>query len=154
MLIEDPQELAKIVALRQSCGEQITFTNGVFDLLHVGHIRYLQEARALGDALVVAVNTDASVRRLKGPSRPIVTERERAEVLDALRCVDYVTLFGTDTPVPLIEIVRPMIYAKGGDYTRETLPETPIVESYGGQVAILSLIPGRSSSRLIDGLNG
>lgn len=154
MFIKDHNELAEIVGNRQAAGEKIVFTNGVFDLLHVGHLRYLQEARALGDALLIAVNSDSSVRRLKGDSRPIVCESERAELLDALRCVDFVTIFETDTPVPLIGQVKPLIYVKGGDYTVETLPETPIVKGYGGDVIILGFTKGRSTSRLIEMLGG
>jgi rfaE bifunctional protein nucleotidyltransferase chain/domain len=150
MIIPTITQLAEIVAKRQNSGEKIVFTNGVFDLVHVGHLRYLAEARNLGDALIVAVNSDDSVRRLKGPLRPLITEDERSEMLAHLRSVDYVVIFDTNTPVPVIEEVKPAIYAKGGDYTRETLPETPIVESYGGEVRILGFTPGRSSSNLID----
>lgn len=143
-------QLAEIVTRRQAAGERIVFTNGVFDILHVGHARYLAEARALGDALVVAVNTDRSVRGIKGDLRPVVSEEERAEMLGWLSCVDYVTFFETPTPVPLIEAVRPLIYAKGGDYRVEDLPETPVVRGYGGDVHILSLIQGRSTTRIIE----
>ena len=143
------ESLAKIVARRQATGERVVFTNGVFDLLHVGHIRYLSEARALGDALIVAVNTDASVRGLKGPLRPIVPEAERMEMLAALACVDYVTLFETPTPVPLLEQLHPLIYAKGGDYRVSDLPEAPIVCGYGGSAHVLSLVAGRSSTNII-----
>ena len=152
MFIQSSQELAEIVARRQLAGEKIVFTNGVFDLLHVGHVRYLQEARALGDGLLIAVNSDDSVRRIKGPTRPLVCEAERAEVLDALRCVDYVTLFSTDTPVPLIEIVQPALYVKGGDYDVDMLPETRIVRSYGGHVRILGFTDGRSTTRLVEAI--
>ncbi len=141
--------LADAVARRQAAGERVVFTNGVFDLLHVGHARYLAEARALGDALIVAVNTDASVRGLKGPLRPIVPEAERMEMLAALACVDYVIAFASPTPVPLLERVRPAVYAKGGDYRVEDLPEAPVVRAYGGAVRILSLVAGRSSTDII-----
>lgn len=144
------ERLAALVAERQAGGEKIVFTNGVFDILHVGHARYLAEARALGDALVVAVNTDRSVRGIKGDLRPVVSEMERAEMLGWLACVDYVALFDTPTPVPLIEQVKPAIYVKGGDYRIESLPETPVVRSYGGEVQILSLIEGRSTTRIIE----
>jgi rfaE bifunctional protein nucleotidyltransferase chain/domain len=149
LVISDHNKLAKIVDERQANGEKIVFTNGVFDILHVGHLRYLQEARNLGDALLIAVNSDSSVKRLKGDSRPLITADERAEMLDGLSCVDYVTFFETDTPVPLIEIIKPSIYCKGGDYTVESLPETPVVQSYGGKVVILGFTVGRSTSRLI-----
>ncbi len=150
MSILGHEELAQVVQARQARGDTIVFTNGVFDLLHVGHVRYLTEARALGDALVVAVNEDASVKGFKGDLRPIVPQQERAELLDALRVVDYVTLFGTRTPVPLIEQVRPDLYVKGGDYVADELPETPVVLGYGGRVQILSLIAGRSTTNIVD----
>jgi len=141
--------LAEVVAKRQASGEKIVFTNGVFDLIHVGHIRYLQEARALGDALIVAVNADSSVRSFKGDLRPIISEDDRAELIASLACVDYVTLFDTRTPVPVIEKVHPLIYAKGGDYRIEDLPEYPVVRGYGGEVKILSLVQGKSTTNLI-----
>ena len=147
--LKNADELAEIVARRQSRGEKIVLTNGVFDLLHVGHARYLAEARALGDALVVAVNSDESVRGFKDPLRPVVPQAERMELLASLACVDYVVPFGTRTPVPLIEQVRPLIYAKGGDYTLDDLPEAPVVLGYGGSVQILSLVAGRSTTSLI-----
>jgi len=137
-------------SLRAAGRARIVFTNGVFDLLHVGHIRYLEAARALGDALLVGVNTDASVRRLKGPDRPINSEDERAEVIAALRCVDGVCLFAEDRPDALIRAVRPAVHAKGGDYEDpDALPETPLVRALGGEVVILPLVPGRSTTRLV-----
>ena len=143
------EALAEEVARRQSAGETVVFTNGVFDLLHAGHIRYLEEARALGDALIVAVNADSSVRTFKGDLRPIVGEDDRAELIAALECVDYVTRFDTRTPVPLIEKVRPLVYVKGGDYKPEDLPEAPVVRGYGGRVEILSLVKGKSTTNII-----
>lgn len=135
----------------KSEGKRVVFTNGVFDILHVGHVRYLQSARALGDALLIGVNSDASVRRLKGPTRPINLEDERAEVLAALACVDGVCVFTEDTPLTLIEAVRPNIHAKGGDYqTPDALPETPLVRSLGGEVVILQLVEGRSTTKTIE----
>jgi rfaE bifunctional protein nucleotidyltransferase chain/domain len=140
---------ARADALRAD-GKRVVFTNGVFDILHVGHVRYLQAARALGDALLVGVNSDASVRRLKGPARPVNLEDERAEVIAALACVDGVCVFGEDRPDTLIEAVRPNIHAKGGDYAGpDALPETPLVRRLGGEVVILPLVPGRSTTRLI-----
>lgn len=137
-------------ALAQRQGRKLVFTNGVFDVLHAGHVRYLEAARALGDLLIVGLNSDESVRRLgKGPNRPIHSLAERAEVLAALRSVDGVVAFDEDLPIRLIEILRPEIHAKGGDYNAEDLPETPAVRSYGGSVAILPLSPGLSSSRAI-----
>ena len=147
--IKTADELATLVARRQAAGERFVFTNGVFDLLHVGHARYLAEARALGDALIVAVNTDESVRGFKGDLRPIVPLDERMEMLASLACVDYVLPFGTRTPVPLIEAIRPALYVKGGDYSEAELPEAPVVRGYGGDVRILSLIAGRSTTNVI-----
>ena len=137
------------MAARQASGERVVLTNGVFDILHVGHIRYLCEARALGDALAVAVNSDESVRGFKDPLRPIVPLAERMEMLASLSCVDYVTAFETRTPVPLIEWVRPALYAKGGDYAEADLPEAAVVTGYGGEVRILTLVAGRSTTNII-----
>ena len=126
------------------------FTNGCFDLLHVGHLRYLLAARALGDRLVLGLNDDASVRRLKGPSRPLVDEAERAELLAGLECVDFVTLFPEATADALLASLKPQIYAKGGDYTPETLPEAPTVRAYGGRIEIITFVPGRSTTGLVE----
>ncbi len=136
-------------------GRKLVFTNGCFDLLHVGHVRYLQEARALGDALVVAVNGDRSVKALKGPTRPLNGENDRAEVLAALACVDYVVIYPTTEETRmtgLIATVRPHVYAKGGDYTPETLDpdERRALDAAGSDIRILRLIPGRSTTNLIE----
>jgi D-beta-D-heptose 7-phosphate kinase/D-beta-D-heptose 1-phosphate adenosyltransferase len=131
-------------------GRRIVFTNGCFDLLHVGHVRYLVQARALGDVLVVGVNTDAGVRRLKGPERPLVAEDERAELLAALECVDYVTLFDEPTPEAVIGALRPHVHCKGGDYRADELPEAEAVRRYGGEVTILPLVPGRSTTGILE----
>ena len=131
-------------------GQRIVFTNGCFDLLHAGHVRYLARARSFGDCLVLGLNTDASVRRLKGPSRPINREEDRAEVVGALRSVDYVVLFGEETAETLIAEVRPAVYVKGGDYTLETLPEAKIVQSYGGRVEFVDMVEGRSTTKVIE----
>jgi rfaE bifunctional protein nucleotidyltransferase chain/domain len=142
-------------ALRQSGRTRIVFTNGVFDILHVGHVRYLQAARALGDVLLVGVNSDDSVRRLKGPTRPLNPADERAEVVAALACVDGVCIFAEDRPDALIAAVRPAVHAKGGDYeSADALPETPLVRALGGEVVILPLVPGRSTTRLVERLAG
>ncbi|WP_395094561.1 D-glycero-beta-D-manno-heptose 1-phosphate adenylyltransferase [Armatimonas sp.] len=140
----------------KSEGKRVVFTNGVFDLLHVGHLRYLQQARALGDALFVGVNADASVRRLnKGPERPINPEDERAELLLGLKCVDAVCVFEEDTPIELLRILKPSIHCKGGDYASpDVLPETPLVRALGGEVVILPLVPGRSTTNVIKKLAG
>src|SRR5712692_9878285 len=136
----------------RSAGQRIVFTNGCFDLLHVGHTRYLQQARAMGDMLVVGVNTDASVRRLKGPQRPLVPEAERAELIAALECVDHVILFDEDTPEALIAEVRPYRHVKGGDYQADDLPETRLVRDLGGEVVILPFTEGRSTTTLVQNI--
>ncbi|MFL5754935.1 MAG: D-glycero-beta-D-manno-heptose 1-phosphate adenylyltransferase [Chloroflexota bacterium] len=147
--IEQADELALRLSVHRRQGHRIVFTNGCFDILHRGHVAYLQRAKALGDVLVVAVNSDASVRRLKGPSRPINDVDDRLEVLAALSCVDHVVAFDDDTPEALIRDVRPDVFVKGGDYTRERLPEAPLVESLGGAVRILPYLDDRSTSNVI-----
>lgn len=144
--LTDRTELAAIVSGTKSEGKTVVFTNGCFDILHVGHIRYLQAARTMGDVLVVGVNTDESVRRLKGPGRPINTARDRAEVLAALECVDYVTLFGEDTPVELIRAIRPDVDVKGGDYVIEDMPEAEVMLSIGGRVEIVPFADTKSEA--------
>ena len=130
--------------------QKIVFTNGCFDLLHVGHIRYLQEARAQGDFLVVGVNSDASVKRLKGPTRPIQNESDRAEILSALGAVDAVVIFTEDTPANLIEAVRPNILVKGGDWKPDQIVGGPFVLSYGGEVRSLQFVDGKSTTKIIE----
>ena len=146
--------LSTFAAALRAHGQRIVFTNGCFDILHVGHVRYLGAARALGDCLVVGLNSDASVRRLKGPERPVNEEADRAEVLDALRAVDYVTIFDEPTAEDLIARIRPDVYVKGGDYTLDSLPEAKIVQQYGGRVAFVDLVPGRSTTKVIEKLRG
>ena len=136
MIVTRAELLAQVQALRQE-GRTVAFANGVFDLLHVGHLRYLQAAAREADVLIVAVNDDASVRRLKGPGRPVMPEADRAELVDALRGVDYVVLFGDDTVGPLLEALRPDVHCKGTDYTVDTVPERAIVQGYGGRTAIV-----------------
>ena len=133
-------------------GKKLVLTNGCFDLLHAGHIRYLEEARRLGDALIVAVNNDASVRELKGLDRPLNGELDRAEVLSALRCVDHVTVFTGKRVTEVIRALQPAIYAKGGDYTVETLDpgERSALEEAGTEIRLLSLVPGRSTTSLLE----
>lgn len=130
--------------------ETIVFTNGCFDILHVGHVRYLQQAKALGKYLVVGVNSDASVQRLKGPHRPIQNENDRAEILAALASVDYVVLFEQDTPEELIQLVRPKILVKGGDWKPESIAGGSFVMSYGGQVKSLQFVDGKSTTKIIE----
>jgi len=135
--------------------QRLVLTNGCFDLLHVGHVRYLQAARALGDALAVGLNSDVSVQRLKGPTRPYTPEVERTEILAALECIDFLTIFAEDTAEVLVEGIRPAVYVKGGDYScdRDSAfypPEGHIVEKYGGRIIIIPHVPGRSTSALIN----
>ena len=144
------ERIEDFCATLHEAGQRVVFTNGCFDILHAGHVRYLEAARALGDCLVLGLNTDASVRRLKGETRPVNTELDRAEVAGALAAVDYVVLFDEPTAETLIEKVRPAVYAKGGDYTCETLPEAKIVEKYGGEVHFIDLVPGRSTTKIIE----
>ena len=184
--IQNRQSLSAILRERQAAGQTVVFTNGCFDLLHLGHVRYLQEARSLGDLLVIGLNSDDSARALKGPNRPLVPQDERAEVLAALDCVDYVTIFEEITAVALVETLRPNVYVKGGDYAtpgsagaRATnggesagtqfpqaptaegaaqpaainyakLPEAAPVLAAGGQVRLISYVPGHSTTELIE----
>ncbi|GAA1747312.1 D-glycero-beta-D-manno-heptose 1-phosphate adenylyltransferase [Luedemannella helvata] len=127
----------------------VVLTNGCFDILHVGHVIYLQQARELGDWLIVGLNSDASVRALKGPARPINPQDDRATVLSALSCVDEVVIFDELTPERLIRDIRPDIYVKGGDYTEANLPERDLVTTLGGVVRCLEHVPGRSTSALV-----
>lgn len=134
---------------RKIADKKVVFTNGCFDILHVGHKRYLEEARKLGDLLIVGVNSDASVRRLKGPERPINSERDRVELLTALDCVDYVIVFEDDTPQTLIERIKPDVLVKGGDYRPEEVVGKETVEAKGGKVVIIPLVKGKSTTALI-----
>ena len=133
-------------------GERIALANGVFDLFHVGHLRYLKGARAEADLLVVAVNSDASTRLNKGPDRPVVPEEERAEIVEALACVDHVVLFDSKDVVPIIRALRPDVHVKGTDYTPETIPEADEVRAYGGRVAVAGDPKDHSTSELMEKL--
>ena len=144
-----PAQFASLAAWR-AAGERIVFTNGVFDLLHHGHVEYLEEARVLGDRLVVGVNSDASVRRLKGPARPLIPEDERAELLAALESVDLVAIFADDTPLALIEEVAPDVLAKGGDWALERIVGREFVEARGGKVVSIRLREGRSTTTIVE----
>jgi rfaE bifunctional protein nucleotidyltransferase chain/domain len=131
-------------------GKSIVFTNGCFDILHVGHTTYLQKAKDLGDVLILGLNSDASVRRLKGESRPINNENDRAVVLLALRSIDHVVIFPEDTPFYLISLIQPDILAKGGDYSRDTIVGADIVEARGGKVVVIPLVDGKSTTATIN----
>ena len=143
------EEASKLIEDLKKQGKQVVFTNGCFDILHVGHMTYLEEAKEFGDYLFVGVNSDESVKRLKGPTRPINSEDDGAELLAGLKAVDYTVIFTEDTPVELIGELKPSIHVKGGDYKKEDLPETKVVESYGGRVEIVSLVEGKSTSNVV-----
>jgi rfaE bifunctional protein nucleotidyltransferase chain/domain/rfaE bifunctional protein kinase chain/domain len=146
----DPSADALLLAERtRACGGVVVATGGCFDLLHPGHVRTLEAARALGDCLVVCLNADASVRRLKGPGRPVVGEADRAAVLRALACVDAVLVFSEDTPAAALERLRPDVWAKGADYAGRSLPEADVLAGWGGEVVLLPLLPGNSTTRII-----
>lgn len=145
------EQLAAVSAQCKASGRVLVFTNGCFDLLHVGHVRYLQAARERGDLLAVALNGDASIRELKGPTRPLNSELERAEVLAALACVDFVTLFHSPRATEVIQEIRPQLYVKGGDYTVDALDpgERAALEAVGAAIEILELVPGKSTTAII-----
>lgn len=146
-------EARTLAADLQRQGRTVVFTNGVFDILHPGHVRYLADARALGDALIVGVNADASVRRLsKGPERPIHPEQERAEVLAALACVDAVVIFGEDTPHAVIAAVQPDVLVKGADWAADAIVGRDVVEARGGRVVRIPLAPGYSTTAILNRL--
>ena len=148
--IKTTTEIKHLLSVWRFKDEKIVFTNGCFDILHVGHVRYLQQARALGDFLVIGLNSDASVRALKGPERPVQSESNRAEILAALACVDYVTVFTEATAENVIREVKPDIYVKGGDWAVDKIIEAPIVLSYGGEVRSLQLVAGSSTTSIIN----
>ena len=147
--IKEREELQKVL-FREWGGKRIVFTNGCFDLLHAGHVRYLEQAKSLGDVLVVGVNGDASVKRLKGPKRPILPLEERMELLSALAFVDYVTPFDELTPLELITLLKPHVLVKGGDWTREAIVGKEVVERSGGKVVVIPFSEGKSTSNLIE----
>jgi rfaE bifunctional protein nucleotidyltransferase chain/domain len=148
-IISRPQITGLIADLKKK-GHKIVFTNGCFDLIHVGHVRYLQEARALGSCLVIGLNSDQSIRRIKDPARPLILEGQRAEVLAALGCVDYVVLFDDVDPFELIKEVRPDVLVKGADWAMDKIIGADLVSSYGGEVRRIDLVPSISTSEIID----
>ena len=147
---EDLQPLLK--KLRAE-GKTIVTTNGCFDILHVGHVRYLEETKKFGDVLIVALNSDASVRRLKGEGRPINNEMDRAEVLNGLKSVDYVVLFDEDSPADLLAKIKPDVHTQGADYTVETLPEAKIILENGGRLEFIKFVEGKSTTNTIKKIN-
>lgn len=147
-------ELAALISKEAKAqGKKVVFTNGCFDILHLGHITYLQKAKQLGDILIVGVNTDASVRRLKGPTRPVNSQNDRAVVLAALKSVDYTVLFDEDTPLELIKKLQPSVLVKGGDYTIETIVGANEVLSNGGEVLTIDFVEGKSTTSIIKKLS-
>jgi len=150
--IKTREELRRIVENLKTSGKRVVFTNGCFDLLHIGHVRYLEEAKSLGDILVVGLNSDRSVRGLKGPNRPILPEEERAEILSGLECVNYINIFDEPTPLELISSLQPQVLVKGGDWTKEAAVGKEVVERSGGEVVILPFVEGSSTSNLIEAI--
>jgi D-glycero-beta-D-manno-heptose 1-phosphate adenylyltransferase len=148
-VILDRNDLAQIAEQLRAQGKTIVTTNGCFDILHLGHVRILEAARKFGDVLLVGVNSDDSVKRLKGPTRPVNNEMDRAEVLAALKSVDYVWIFHEDTPVEFLKVVKPQVHVKGADYAPSQLAELPVVEGFGGRVELLKLVPGKSTTGLL-----
>jgi len=144
------EDLIQIVKDLKAKKKRIVFTNGCFDLLHVGHVRYLEEAKVLGDVLIVGVNSDASVRKLKGPKRPILPEKERTEILSGLGCVDYVTVFDEADPLNLISSLQPNVLAKGGDWRKDQIVGKEVVERSGGEVVVIPFVKNASTSNLIE----
>lgn len=149
MLINKNELNALLSKLRKE-GKTIVTTNGCFDILHVGHVRYLEKTKTFADVLIVALNSDKSVKSIKGDSRPINKEEDRAEVLSALKCVDYVVLFDEDSPIDLLLQIKPDVYTKGADYTIETLPEAKPIMENGGRVEFISFVEGKSTTSIIN----
>jgi len=143
------RKLEQAIADFKKSNKKIVFTNGCFDLLHIGHVRYLEQAKALGDILIVGINTDASVQVLKGPTRPIQNENDRAEILASLKAVDHTVLFGEETPINLIKQIKPDILVKGGDWKKDQIVGWDFVESYGGEVKSLQFVDGKSTTNII-----
>ncbi|MDU1910813.1 D-glycero-beta-D-manno-heptose 1-phosphate adenylyltransferase [Fusobacterium sp.] len=149
-MILSKETAAKLIEELKLQGKKVVFTNGCFDILHVGHLRYLNEAKKQGDILIVAVNSDVSVKQLKGTNRPINNEIDRAEMLSGLKAVDFTVIFDELTPIETLDKLKPSIHVKGGDYDKNTLPETPTVEKHGGEVRILSFIEGKSTTNIVN----
>ncbi|MFH1454335.1 MAG: D-glycero-beta-D-manno-heptose 1-phosphate adenylyltransferase [Armatimonadota bacterium] len=147
--LKTPKALKSIISKLKKQGGKIVFTNGCFDILHVGHISYLEKAKSYGDTLIIGLNSDLSVKKLKGKDRPLFSQKERAKALSGLVSVDYVIIFNEDTPEKLIGELKPDIHVKGGDYTPGELPEAKIVAMYGGKVKIVKYIPGFSTTNII-----
>jgi D-beta-D-heptose 7-phosphate kinase/D-beta-D-heptose 1-phosphate adenosyltransferase len=152
--VYDLKALADLVRARQKAGKRVVFTNGCFDILHTGHVTLLNKARSLGDLLIVGINSDASIRKVKGEDRPINTLEDRLTVLSALQSVDYLVSFDEDTAISLVEALRPDLFVKGATYSGKMLPEAPVVEAYGGQLVIFPPFSDGSTARLIEKIRG
>jgi D-beta-D-heptose 7-phosphate kinase/D-beta-D-heptose 1-phosphate adenosyltransferase len=148
--IKTREELQRLIHTLKKNGKRIVFTNGCFDILHVGHVRYLEQAKSLGDVLVVGINSDRSVRGLKGPRRPILPVEERGEILSGLGCTDYITVFDEPTPFELVSLLQPDVLVKGGDWTPDQVVGREVVEGSGGRVVILPFVEGSSTTNIID----
>lgn len=144
------EDLRALIDTIHHAGKTVVTTNGCFDILHVGHVRYLEKTKNFGDYLIVLLNSDKSVKSIKGPSRPINNEMDRAEILSALRCVDYVVLFDEDSPRNLLDEMKPDVYTKGADYTMETLPEADIMKKNGTRVEFIDFVKGKSTTKTIE----
>ena len=143
----------EIIENAKAQNKKVVFTNACFDILHSGHVTYLEEAKKLGDILVVGVNSDTSVKKLKGETRPVNSQLDRTFILNGLKSVDYTVIFEENTPEDLIAFLKPSVHVKGGDYQKDDLPETKIVESYGGEVVILNFVEGKSTTNIINKIN-
>ncbi len=144
------EDLRALIDTIHHAGKTVVTTNGYFDILHVGHVRYLEKTKTFGDYLIVLLNSDKSVKSIKGPSRPVNNEMDRAEILSALRCVDYVVLFDEDSPRNLLDEMKPDVYTKGADYTMETLPEADIMKKNGTRVEFIDFVEGKSTTKTIE----
>ena len=144
------EDLRALIDTIHHSGKTVVTTNGCFDILHVGHVRYLEKTKTFGDFLIVLLNSDKSVKSIKGPSRPVNCELDRAEILSALRCVDYVVLFDEDSPKNLLDEMKPDVYTKGADYTMETLPEADIMKKIGTRVEFIEFVDGKSTTNIIN----
>ncbi len=147
------ENLQSLLADLKAKGQTLVTTNGCFYILHVGHVRYLQKTKSFADKLLVCLNSDKSVRSIKGPTRPINNENDRAEILCALSCVDYVVLFDEDTPINLLKEIKPDVHTKGADYTIETLPEAKYIIENGGRIEFISFVEGKSTTKVIEKIN-
>jgi rfaE bifunctional protein nucleotidyltransferase chain/domain len=152
--LKSPAELVAIRAAAKSAGKQVVFTNGCFDLLHRGHVQILRGAKSCGEVLIVAINTDRSVRAIKGPSRPVLSETDRAELIGAMEMVDYVVIFDETEPTNLIELLKPDVLVKGGDWGQDKIVGSEIVQKYGGKIAVIPYLQGSSTSEIIERIRG